>query len=211
MSAGVSGSETVHRSATPRSKGPRPTQTKPARPIMISVATTDRRAQRSQTARRLVKGDTSVVCEASKLPQTFGNAGTKPIDAKCFDKLVTDTMTRSVDRGLNGLDQVIGPGGIDHTAKLTIKQRVARSIDRATNYRNSAGHGLNEHNTETFPMARHYVKVCQVIVRHLFGLGDTARKDDVVCKPMRSSLRFEPGSIGSVSDNQVTQIRKLPQ
>src|SRR5262249_24685608 len=177
MSAGVSGSETVHRSAAPRSKGPRQTQTKPARPNMISVTTTDRRARRSQTARRLVKGDTSVVGRASKLPQTFGNAGSKPIDAKCFDKLVTDTMTRSVDCGLNGLDQVIGLGRIDHPAKLTIKQRVARSIDRAANDRNSAGRCLNEHNTETSPMARHYVKVGQVVIRHLFGLSDTARKD----------------------------------
>ena len=60
-------------------------------------------------------------------------------------------------------------------------------------------------------MARHHVYISQIIVGDLFGFGDTACKDNVVREPLRSCLRFEPGSVGPVANNKVAQIGQLPQ
>src|SRR5262249_20790442 len=145
------------------------------------------------------------------LSQPLGNPGAKLADAECLDQPVTDVMLPFLDCGPDGQGQIVGLAGIDHPSKFSIEQRGARSVDRAAAHRNTAGRGLQKRDAETFPAARHHVYVSQVVVRYLFGFGDTACKDNVVREPPRSSFRFEPGSVRPVANNKVAQIGQLPQ
>src|SRR5262249_62256975 len=72
------------------------------------------------------------------LPQPHGNAGPKPANAECLDQLTSDALPR-IDCFPDGQDQIVGLAGIDHTAELSVGQRVARSVAAAAEYLNAAG------------------------------------------------------------------------
>src|SRR6185503_14015511 len=80
-------------------------------------------------------------------------------------------------------------------------------VDPASEHGDSAGHGLQEDDAESFAAAGHYVSICEAVVIGLPVLRDKAGEEYAIRYSAELGLLPEPGGVLSLAADHVHDVR----